>query len=207
MRDFNLEAATYDSVPARVKMASDVADAILDTVAVTKEMDVLDFGCGTGLVSVRLHDQVRSVTCADNAPGMLETLEAKVQANGIENIKTLYVDITSGARLDGRFDLVVSNMAFHHIEDIDGLLAQFADVLVKGGHACVADLDLENGKFHADSSGVFHNGFDREAMRHSFERAGFEDVHVRTAATMEKPDVDGNLRDFTIFLTSGRKRD
>ena len=87
MRDFSLEAATYDSVPARVKMASDIADTILDTVAVTKEMDVLDFGCGTGLVSVRLHGQVRSVTSADNAPGMLETLEAKVHANGIENIR------------------------------------------------------------------------------------------------------------------------
>jgi len=206
MRDFNKEAATYDAVPARVQLASDVADAILDTVEVTPDMEVMDFGCGTGLVSVRLQSLVRSVTCVDSAPGMLDVLEAKTREQGIDNMKMRCVDIASGGRLVGRYDLIVTSMTLHHIEDVDALLAQFAEVLAEGGRACIADLDLEGGKFHADATGVYHNGFDRAALRRSLEQASFEDVRERTAATVEKPDADGNLRQFTVFLISGRKK-
>ncbi|MFA6242294.1 MAG: class I SAM-dependent methyltransferase [Candidatus Hydrogenedentales bacterium] len=206
MRDFNIEAATWDANPRQVRLSSEVADAILDTVKVTSDTDVMDFGCGTGLIAVNLQSRVRSVTCVDNAPGMLEVLEAKIRNHGIENVKTLCADVSAGGRLEGRYDLIVSSMALHHIEDVDGLLVQFAGVLSEGGHICIADLDLEGGRFHTDSSGVYHNGFDRAALGSAFERAGFEDVCVRTAATVEKPDADGTLREYAVFLISARKK-
>ncbi|MFA7695822.1 MAG: hypothetical protein WCX63_09830, partial [Methanoregula sp.] len=52
-RDFNTAAATWDENPGRVKMAHTVAHAILGTVKPGPDRDVLDFGCGTGLLSLR----------------------------------------------------------------------------------------------------------------------------------------------------------
>jgi hypothetical protein len=52
---------------------------------------------------------------------------------------------------------------------------------------------------------VFHQGFDRAWLRNEFARAGLVEVRERTAATMTKPARDGGLRDFSIFLITGRQ--
>jgi len=50
-RDFDKEASTWDA-PPRIKLAQDVSKAILGRLHLTQDMDILDFGCGTGLVSL-----------------------------------------------------------------------------------------------------------------------------------------------------------
>lgn len=47
-KDFDKEADAWDENPARVKLANDVADAIITQARPNRGMDVLDFGCGTG---------------------------------------------------------------------------------------------------------------------------------------------------------------
>jgi hypothetical protein len=75
-----------------------------------------------------------------------------------------------------------------------------------GGYFCVADLDVDNGQFHGDNTGVFHFGFDRAAMRKLFVQAGFDDVRDLSAAEVVKPSVNGEMKRFAIFLMAGRKR-
>jgi SAM-dependent methyltransferase len=53
-RDFDQEAAKWDQVPGRVKVARDIAQSILREIILTTDMDVLDFGCGTGLLTFAL---------------------------------------------------------------------------------------------------------------------------------------------------------
>jgi len=65
-------AATWDNEPRRIALMKDVGEAILQQAKLTKHMDVLDYGCGTGLVSLFLLPHVHSVTGADNSPGMLD---------------------------------------------------------------------------------------------------------------------------------------
>ncbi len=61
-RDFDKAAPTWDQEPQRVKLASDVARAIAETAHPDRGMDVLDFGCGTGLLTLQLQPLVRSIT-------------------------------------------------------------------------------------------------------------------------------------------------
>jgi hypothetical protein len=96
-------------------------------------------------------------------------------------------------------------MALHHIRNVQPLLAQFFAALTPGGAVCIADLDAEGGEFHEDCSGVFHNGFDREALANLFAEAGFTDVQGSTAAQVTKPSRSGGLRTFSIMLMCGRK--
>jgi ubiquinone/menaquinone biosynthesis C-methylase UbiE len=204
-RDFNKEAASWDDEPRRVKLAQDVADAIRAEVPLTRETDLLDFGCGTGLVSLQLQPHVRTVTCVDSAQGMLDVVEAKVRHFGLDNVKTQHVDLDAGQTLSGSYSLVVSSMTLHHIPDVDALLGQFARITRPGGRLCIADLDSEGGRFHADSTGVFHNGFDRAALKEAFARAGYTDIRDRTAAEITKPDVNGAPTPFSIFLVTATR--
>jgi ubiquinone/menaquinone biosynthesis C-methylase UbiE len=204
-RDFNAAAATWDENPGRVRMAHDVAQAILGTIRPGPDMDVLDFGCGTGLLSLALQPHVRTITAVDNSQGMLDVLDAKVKALDIKNVRTRHVDLEEGDKLTGTFDLAASSMTFHHIKDTGMLLDRIASVLKPGGKIAIADLDSDEGKFHDSNEGVFHFGFDRHMMKKSFEAAGFVSVRNRTAAIMQKPGPDGTVRTFTVFLMTGEK--
>ena len=64
-RDFDRAAGSWDEEPGRVRLANDVAAAILDDVPLAKDMDVLDYGCGTGLITLRLQPYVRFITGVD----------------------------------------------------------------------------------------------------------------------------------------------
>ncbi len=205
-KDFDSEAAAWDENPGRVELANDIANAILKATALGPMMDIMDFGCGTGLLTTRLHSFVRSVTGIDSSPGMLDVLKAKIDENRLTNIVIQYLDLDRDEELKGRYDVIVSGMTLHHIKEIRPLLNQFYKVLAPAGSLCIADLDLDDGKFHESNEGVFHFGFDRESLRKDFLAAGFEEVADTTAAEVVKPDPEGEKRTFTVFLMIGKKK-
>lgn len=205
-RDFDKEATTWDEIPARVKLANDLAAAISDEILLTSTMDVLDFGCGTGLLTLQLQPVVHSITGVDSSRGMIDVLKAKIDRQNLPNIKTQYLDTEKGDILEGTYHLIVSGMTLHHIKEIRRLLDQFYRILAPSGYLCIADLDLDNGQFHDNNDGVFHFGFDRALLRKDFMKAGFDDIRDRTGVEVMKPGSDGRMRSFTIFLMTGRKK-
>jgi ubiquinone/menaquinone biosynthesis C-methylase UbiE len=204
-RNFNQEAANWDRVPGRVKVAQDIAYSMIQEITLTPDMDVLDFGCGTGLLTFALQPFVRSITGVDSSQGMLDVFKTKIKEQHLSNVKANYLDLDKGDALDGSYHLIVSSMTLHHIKEIGTLLKLFHQVLRPSGTLCIADLDLDDGKFHSNNDGVFHFGFDREDLHRMFIDAGFSDVRHRAAAQVEKPVGGGQTRLFVIFLMIGRK--
>jgi len=100
-RDFDKEAAAWDENPARVRLADDVAAAISRQVPVNTAMDALDFGCGTGLLTLRLASLVRSITGVDSSQGMLDVLAVKVARGNLTNVRTLRLDLDRGMPCPG----------------------------------------------------------------------------------------------------------
>ncbi len=205
-RDFNQAAATWDENPGRVKLARDIADSMINNLPITRDMNAMDFGCGTGLLTVRLQSLVRSITGVDSSQGMLDILNRKITKLQMSNAKTMLVDIEKGQPLTGNYQLIVSSMTLHHIAEIKPILAQFYNVITPGGFLSIADLDSDDGQFHEDKTGVFHSGFDRNVMRQYFSEAGFDNITDATAATLTKPSLSQRIQKFTIFLITGRKK-
>lgn len=204
-RDFDAAAATWDEKPARVKLAGEVAEAIIRRVAPNQTMHAADFGCGTGLLSLKLQPLVASITGIDSSPGMLDILRAKVAEGKLTNVHSQLVDVEKGETVTGKFDLITSSMTLHHIVDPKALLQHLNAALVPGGILAIADLEPDGGLFHDDNTGVHHFGFERTVVRAMFAEAGFVDIEDGTATELVKTGPDGTKRTFAVFLVSGRK--
>jgi ubiquinone/menaquinone biosynthesis C-methylase UbiE len=202
---FDEMASQWDSNPARVELARAVGDAIIRTVPVHPQWRVLDYGAGTGLLTLSLHPMVGSMVAMDASSGMLEVLARKVSQAGIGNVQPRQWDLAHQPLAETGFDLVVSSMTLHHIQDVPSLLGRLASVLKPGGWLAVADLDTEDGSFHGQAADVFHLGFGREQISRWLAEAGLKNVRVADAHRMTKPNAAGQLCSFGIFLVSGTK--
>ncbi len=203
--DFDEKAATWDANSQRVKLANDVADAIIREMKPTRDMDALDYGCGSGLVTLRIQPHIRNITGIDSSKVMLEVIQAKVEKLGLINVRTQFVDFERGGKAVGMFHLIVSSMTFHHVNEPALLLRQLYDLLLPGGCLGIADLDKEDGSFHNDNTGVLHFGFERAYLKGLFGRTGLREVRDITAATVVK-EIEGKGRqEFPVFLIIGRK--
>lgn len=199
---FNEAAAAWDNEPRRVALARAIGETIVREAKPNHLMDVLDYGCGTGLLSLFLLPHVRSVTGADSSSGMLDVLRGKIAEAAIAGMRAIRLDLERDPVPAERFHMIVVSMAMHHVAQIDRVLRALWQLLVPGGTLCIADLDTEPGSFHGPEKAgrVHHRGFDREVLKHQLSAAGFTQTHDTTAITFTKPVADGREEEFSVFL-------
>lgn len=205
-KDFDKEAEQWDANPGRVKLAADVAAAIIREIRLSAQMDVLDFGCGTGLLTLKLQPLVKTITGVDSSQGMLGVLQKKIERQELRNVRTRFVDFEKGAHAEGTYHLIVSSMTLHHVPDPAALFKEWFSLLRPGGQICFADLDTEDGSFHGDNTGVFHLGFDREELKQLLHDTGFCDARDATATTMIKEVPGQGDREFPVFLITATRK-
>ena len=186
-------------------LAQEVVTAIRRELPLATEMEALDYGCGSGLVTLGLQPFVGRITGADSSQGMLQVLSRKVQERGITNVVAKFIDLEQ-QRLDGSYDLIVSSMTLHHVHDVVALIVSFVQILNPGGWLALADLEREDGSFHDDPTGVYHRGFDREFFRTVCSGNSLTDVRITTAATIEKSDASGGCRLYPVLLCLAKKQ-
>ena len=196
---FDRAAGTWDLVSMRLALAHGVTEAIKGELALSKDLSVLDFGCGTGLVTLALAPLVGSITGADTSTGMLAALEEKALGKAIP-VALRHLTAEGAFDLGGPYHLIVSSMTIHHIADVPALFRQFKQHLHPGGRLALADLDEEDGCFHEDPTGVHHSGFSRADICTWLADAGLVEVQVRTATVTRKGD-----KDYSVFLALAGK--
>lgn len=192
---FRRAADRLDHSPISQQLA-EMAKLLMSKLSVQQEQHWLDFGAGTGLLSVPLAQQAGKVTALDTSAAMLEKLNAKA----VENIHTLNQDIFCG--LPQSFDGIVSSMALHHVADIPMLFDCMHRCLLPGGHIALVDLYAEDGSFHGDNKGkgVKHLGFVAEHLLKHAEEAGFVDLGLSELFSIQHK----NGRSYPLFLLTGQ---
>lgn len=198
-KNFDDAAASWDEEPRRVKLAGDIAAAICAHLPLSAEWDALDFGCGTGLVTLQLSRHLRSIVGLDSSQGMLERLRRKIQELELINVRTELCDLEKGELPPGSFHLISSAMTLHHIPEIVPVLKSLHGLLHPGGWIALADLEIEDGSFHDNQIGVFHHGFSRDQLTGMLRLAGFSNI-VITAAT----EVCKGERVYPVFLVTAQ---
>lgn len=202
---FNKVASKWDENPQRLKMAKNIVERMAQETSFDTSASVLDYGCGTGLVSLELAKLVGHITGVDASAGMLDIMNQKIAEAHIPNINTVECEYSDSvfAKL-GPFDIAVSSMVMHHIDNPDQFVSALYNVVSPSGHVLIADLDEEDGSFHEDMTGVHHKGFSRDRFIETLTVAGFTGIRVTEAHTMTRETPSGP-KDYTILLAIGTK--
>ena len=204
MTNFDERAKDWDSDPKKVERAYVVADAIRKAVPLSQDMKSLEYGCGTGLVSFALQEDLGQITLADTSQGMLDVLREKITKAGVTNMHPVRLDLSTDPLPVEKYQITYSLLALHHIKDARGILSKFRDVLEPSGYLIVADLDKEDGSFHTDGTTDVHLGFARNELQEWAEAAGFGNVQFSTAYEIKK-EVNGKEKAFPVFLMVAQK--
>ncbi len=195
---FNEKAQDWDANDMIKKLSSAIGASIVEHIPLNEQMDVMDFGAGTGLISSRVAPLVNKIVAVDISQAMLDKLVSKPELHG--KVEAVCQDIMIKP-LDGQFDLIMSAMALHHLQDTNKLIQIFSEHLKSGAMIALADLDKEDGSFHPeDIEGVFHFGFERDAFQKILENSGFYDVRYCTAHTIDKEG-----KKYPVFLVVATK--
>jgi tRNA (cmo5U34)-methyltransferase len=203
---FDQYAAVWDSNPVRVQLNRTLSNLIIERLEPNENQDLLDFGAGTGLVTLALAPYVRKITAVDSSESMISQLQEKMSKIDENIIETITCDLTRESLENRQFDLIISTMTIHHIEDVFALFRKFYHLLNLGGMIAIADLDPENGDFHAGvNAGVFHDGFDRKALEKTLKFAGFSEIKMEKATSLKKPVPEKGIKEFSIFLATAKK--
>lgn len=220
---FNAEAAAWDNNPD-VHVATQLAsEAILkrfpelqrrkDAGKVSSDgPQILEIGCGTGLLSLKMAPYAKSLLAVDAAAGMIDALKLKLNNDASpKNVHPLSamledpederlppasaVDSTApdgpGSAPRQKFDLILSHLVLHHIPELEPLLATMHGCLKPGGYIALTDFEdfgPEARKFHPEAKmgGVERDGINRQRFVGMMQDAGFMDVDAITGFTMEK---------------------
>ena len=201
---FDQRAKDWDANPARVERARVVAQAIREKIMLTRNMSACEYGCGTGLLSFALHQELGPITLADSSTGMLAVLGEKIAAGNVENMTPLLLDLATDPLPAQRFDLLYTLMTLHHIPVLDPILEHFHSLLNPAGTLCIADLDKEDGSFHGPGFDG-HNGFDRSKLAARLEQIGFTNISSEIIYQVMR-EVDGTKVPFPLFLLVAQKK-
>ncbi len=207
---FNREASQWDENPQRRAVALGVAQAIIVAVKPGKTVRALEFGCGTGLVSMEIAQFVKRLSAIDTSPEMLAVLQEKIIRSGITNIETSCINLSASSEtpFEGKqFELIYSSMTLHHIDDTAAFLNSISALLFPGGIVALADLDLEDGLFHDDPNEKVHYGFGRVELAALLHGAGLQVTSFETIYTVRKTNRTGISAAYPVFLVTATKNE
>lgn len=108
------------------------------------DMDVLEFGCGTGSTAIIHAPYVRHIRAIDISSNMIEIAQAKATAQNIDNITFEQATIEAISIAEQSLDGVLGLSILHLLEDKEAAIAKVYKMLKPGGlfvtsTACLGD--------------------------------------------------------------------
>ncbi len=202
--EFDARAKTWDMDADKINRAQKVGDAILNEVKNMQLCSALEYGCGTGLVSLHLRAHFSKIVCADSSKSMLDVLREKINKETISNVFPLELDLMNSSPIDEKFDIIYTLLTLHHVIDTDKILSSFYSMINQGGYLFIADLDKEDGSFHGKGFDG-HNGFDRDQLKLKAIKVGFRNIKIETVTEVIKEISGGDKKAFPLFLMTAEK--
>ncbi len=146
---FDLWSATYDRAGLQQTTYRPIHDAVLARLDGLQPSNVLDLGCGTGQLTLRLAEQFpdANIVGADLSNGMLERAAARLDAEG--DSSPLHGFVRADAQrlplVSGSFDIVTCTESFHWYSDQAAAVAELSRLIRPGGRLVIASIATVTG--------------------------------------------------------------
>ena len=143
---FHTLTPLFDPVVALVARERRLKSLVLDRARISAGDEVLDLGCGTGTLAIQASAEGARVTALDADPAILERARAKAARAD----KEVHFDQGFAGDLpydEGRFDVVLSTLLFHHLPDEEKRRAasETRRTLKPGGRVVIGDVARPHG--------------------------------------------------------------
>jgi len=208
----DLEAERMDERSDANVMGKLVGKAMLDAYPFADDQTVvMDFACGTGIISRQLASSTRRIVGVDISEAMVRRYNLRADWQGLapEEMHAICTDLEhSPEGLDGEhFDVIVCSASYHHFESVESITRALASYLKPGGVLLVADIaqNVDNTEVvaHPHANIVAHRkGFSPAEIENVFTAAGLVDVVVNGEAIT---NAKTHGHDVNIFLAKGVK--
>jgi len=154
---FGSMVESYDSLIQRaVPRYHEMTDRLLDYLPATKPaLRILELGCGTGNLSLRLADRFpdAAISFVDASPEMVALTRERIKQQYPDAIAKASFVTTRFEALDfppGSFDLITSCISLHHVIDKRSLYHRLFALLSPGGTLRFADQLAGSSPFNHD---------------------------------------------------------
>ena len=97
------------------------------------DMELLEFGCGTGGTAIIHAPHVKHIRAIDISPRMIEIAKGKAEAARVENVDFEVQTIENLDAPDGSFDAILGLSIMHLVKDKDAVLKKVLRLLKPGG--------------------------------------------------------------------------
>lgn len=99
---------------------------------------ILDFGCGTGLLTEKLAPLCKQIVAVDTSESMIYILRQKAIDSSIDNITALQIDVNATTinereELARKFDLIVASSVCSFLPNYKATLGDLTSILDPGG--------------------------------------------------------------------------
>ena len=144
----------YDRTLGSISFHKELLDLVVKNAAVKDGDNILDIGCGTGLLSLKLLQKKKcSITGIDYSEEMAAIFKDKIKKLKLGN--ALSVSIMDAASLkfkSGVFDKAVSSVTLHHLKDKLPALRSIFRILKPGGIFIIGEIDMDTTGKHTDAA-------------------------------------------------------
>lgn len=130
--DNNEFFSSYEKMRDSDNNANDLLETptILSMMPKVKDKKILDLGCGDGRIDeVLVKSGAKQVYGIDISNNMIKLAKER----NLDNCDFELLPMEEISKIDDKFDIVYSSLAFHYVEDLDSLLKDIYALLNKGG--------------------------------------------------------------------------
>ncbi len=184
----------------RIKRATIIGKEIDKRINMSEKTNVLEFGCGTGLITTTLINKISKISLVDSSAGMLKQLQIKLSSINSNKKISVHNDLFSNDLELNSYDLIYSSMVLHHIKEIELFIKRFNELLCKSGTLCIVDLLPVDKDYHINESDFdgFH-GFEANWLIDQIERNGFIKKEYDVIYTDTK-EMNGKKITYSLFI-------
>jgi len=150
--------------------------------------DVLDIGCGDGVLAELLHQRAKTYTCIDSSKTVIKAAKQRlIHANNI----TYTVADMHNLNIKAKFDTVFILHVLTYSDQAEKAISQASNTLKAGGKLLISTLNQHSHTDIVKDFGHINNGFSTKQLKQMVKKAGLTNIQVKiTSKENRKPHFE-----------------